>query len=408
MRIGADHHVARNHQAELRQERVLNAAASLIEEQREIVFQAEFPGDRCVLIMTGISFYGDSFTDGTGASDGAHKFSTLVANELGMTEHNYGAGGARQNLNLESGTIPYILLQVYQSTTVPRSAPYASAAETSVIQVSINNLNLTEFLANSFGIVTKSLSRAIQRIRAGGGWEGLAGAPFTYAGTVDDTIEADANTGTGYKKAWTNGSTWTLVLPSDFPGGEVDVYGPKTASYGGTWTVTLDGSAHGSIVNSNATATFGSEPWVYKLSGLTSGTHTIVGTLSAVATVEQFNGADFKAGTSPLIIVLNTCRTTTYPGGTHTTTDTDVNNSNAAVATMLATDYPSDPKIVFVDIDSVIAKNAGRLAVDGIHPNDTGHQLIADAIVSAINAATIATHDVYPIADVTAGGWVAH
>jgi hypothetical protein len=112
-----------------------------------------------------------------------------------------------------------------------------------------------------------------------------------------------------------------------------------------------------------------------------------VGTISSINTVENLNGADFEATDQPLVIVLNTARTRNYPGGAHTITDTDVTNSNAAVASMISSTFPGDARVVLIDIDSLLGKNDAYLNADGIHPNDEGHARIAAVIGTAVTAA---------------------
>ena len=342
------------------------------------------------MAFTDLAFFGDSFTaGGTNGDSLSVRFSTQTANLLGVTEHNFGAGGARQNLNRVSGFAD-ILTAVYQAVAPPSAAPYApvSGWQASVIQASINNLNLNSVHAD-LTIVTSALLRAIHRLRAGGCYEALGvGTRWTFpSGSWSDVPTTDANSGTGIKRASSAGSTWSIAVPADFPGGRLKVYGPKAQSFGGLETFTADGSADGTLDNRTATLQSGSQSWEHGTT-LSAGAHTIAGTVSPINSVENINGADFEvAGTKPVVIVLNTARSPNYPGGERTIVDADVTASNAAVVSALNTDFPSDPKVVLVDIDAVLGKNPANFGADQIHPNSTGAGLIAAAIAPAITTA---------------------
>lgn len=331
--------------------------------------------------VTRVAFFGDSFTEGIpGPTRPSLSFPARVAAMLGAHEDNYGVGGARNHQTTNT-----ILSRALQLTNLPAAAPYQPTHQAAVVQASINNLNLAAVIAD-MTIVTRSLQRTIHRLRAAGSYEARTGAMWAFGGSWSN-IDGDTNSGTGIKRATANASTWTLTVPSDFPGGVLRVYGYKATGFGAIETITVDGAAHGSLDNRDATATSGSEPWEYPIT-LAAGTHTIVGTISSLATVESLNGADFESTDPPIVVVLNTAKTRNYPGGAHTIVDADVTASNAAVAAMLTATWPGDSRIALVDIDTLLGKNDAYLNSDGIHPNDAGAALIANAITSAIVAAT--------------------
>jgi lysophospholipase L1-like esterase len=345
-------------------------------------------------VPTRVAFFGDSFSEGVpGPTRQTLAFPERVAAMLGCHADNYGVGGARNHQTTNT-----ILSRALQVTKPPIVAPYQPAHQVAVIQASINNLNLPTVITD-LSIVTRSLARAIRHIRAAGTYEALDTGRFTYGGSWS-TILGDTNSGTGVKRATANASTWSLAVPSDFPGGILRVYGFKAPTFGAIHTITVDGAAHGTIDNRDATATNGSEPWEYPIT-LTAGTHTVAGTISSIATVENMNGADFEGTDSPIVVVLNTAKTRNYPGGTHTIVDADVTASNAAVAAMLAAQFPGDARVVLIDVDALLGKNDAYLNADGIHPNDAGHALIAAAISSAVVTARVSASSLLAAAQVT-------
>lgn len=336
--------------------------------------------------LEAVAFFGDSFTEGVpngidgGPSDLAHRYATLTAGLLGVTEQNYGVGGARNFLSAG-----YILTNVYQHTAPPSAAPYAPVHQASVVQASINNLNLNPVMAN-LGIVTNSLKRAVHRLRAAGTYEALGGAMWSFTGSWTDVPTTTANSGTGVKRATANGAAWTLTVPADFSGGVLRVYGPKATGFGAVHTITVDGSAHGTVDNRNATIQSGSEVWEYPIT-LTAGAHTVHGVISSISTVDSINGADFEPTSPPLVVVLNTARAPVYPGGEHTITNANVVASNAAVSSMLGAEFPGDPHVVLVDIDAVLGANPANFGSDSVHPGNAGTALMATAISQAITDA---------------------
>lgn len=324
--------------------------------------------------LTDLAFFGDSFTEGgtDGLSDPSMRFPTQTCALLDVTEHTFGQGGAR-NWFASSGE--NILDQVYNETATPDSAPYGSPWQAAVIQASINNLNTTA-ADNDLTVVTDTLRRSIRRIRSAGSYPKGTVAPWAQ----DGSWTGDGSRATG------DGATATLSVPADFPGGRMFLHGARFDGSGGTETVTLDAAPAGTVDTTTATVEFDdAQPWDLDLGTLTAGTHTVATTIDDLVGFGEFlNGADFETSdTPPLVIVLNTARAPSYPGGTHLISDADVTASNAAVAAMLSSDFPAD--VVLVDIDALLGNDADNFGPDGIHPNDAGAGLIAAAIAAAVD-----------------------
>lgn len=333
--------------------------------------------------LTDVAYFGDSYTAGgtDGLSSPDKRYSTQTSVQLKVTEHNFGVGGARQNLARPAAG-PDILTAVYQATAPPSGAPYAPVWQAAVIQVSINNLNLNSVHAD-LSIVTSALLRAVHRLRAGGSYEALGSSRWAWTGSWQDVPTMDANTGSGIKRSFATNDVWQLTLPADFPGGTLRIYGPKTAGYGAVETFTKDGAADGSVDNRTAALQTGSQSWEHATT-VTAGSHVHAGKVGALNTVENINGADFEVAQVPKVVVLNTARAPDYPGGEYTITDADVQASNAAAASALASEFPSDRSVVLVDIDALLGKQTSNFGPDHIHPNDTGAALIGQAVAAAL------------------------
>lgn len=341
------------------------------------------PGQRDPL--TAVSFFGDSFTaGGTNGDPLSVRFASQTCALLGVTENNHGIGGARQGLFVNSGVGDDILLQVYQNIAPPSSTPYAPVVQAAVISCSINNLTEQAYVDDlSIGITM--VRRGIERIRAAGGYEALDAGWTFPAGTWEQIPATDANTGTGVMRAESNGATWQFVVPADFPGGVLRVYGPKIAGFGAIESITVDGGSPTSVDNTDATVTQGSQPWSFDAT-LSSGAHTIAGAISSLNTVEEVNGADFEISQVPVVCVLNTAHSPNYPGGAHTITDQNVTDQNTQLANMLSNVYGADPNVIPVDMDAILGDDPANFGADGIHPNQTGAGLIAAALADAISA----------------------
>jgi hypothetical protein len=323
--------------------------------------------------LTDLAFFGDSFTAGANNTDDVStRFSTVAAGLLGVTEHNFGVGGVGNYINSNG---QYIASQVTGNVVPPAAAPYAAAYRSAVIQASINNLNRTALNADPT-IVATHLATSIRRLRAVGRYDIINNsALFSHTGS----ISGDRATGN---------ATWTLNVPSDFPGGVLRVYGAKFTGQGGVETFTVDGSAAGTITNKDAVvpATY-SEPWDFALPSLSAGAHTVVGTISSVTSNEFISGVDFEgAGTPPLVIVCGAARAPGYPGGAVAITDAKVLELNSDVASMLSAQFSGATGIVTVSFDTVLGKNGANFGADTIHPNVTGNSLLAHAIADAITA----------------------
>jgi hypothetical protein len=378
-----------------------------LDQGKDVTCVASIPSN--VLTVPGapltIEFAGDSFAGSLtdGLTDIHNNFAYLTATALGAAIANYAQGGARNVLKSPAGS-NQIPVQVYQKDgahELPASAPYAASYPIAVVQASINNLTLNAIVAD-LSIVTDSVKRSIHHLRAGGNYLALNTARWSYTGTWADIITQDANSGTGVKRSTANGSTATLTTPSDFPGGTLRVYGPKLKGFGAIFSFTVDGSNAGTLDVTNATLETGdgSQTWEKELT-VAAGVHTIVLTVGSLTNgVVNINGADFDAPSPPLVIVMGATRAPNYPGGEHAVTNQNVLDMNTAVQSMLTASFPSNPKVIYFNMDAILApggvpQSAGAhvfFGPDDIHPNEVGAAAIANTatigLVAKIQAAS--------------------
>lgn len=340
----------------------------------------DVPGAPLTMAVFGDSFAG-SVTDGIPDLD--HNFASLTATalsaELANGPGSFAHGGARNWLNTDQ-----IATQVYQKDGehyLPSGAPYAPSYPINVLMASINNLNQDAIIAD-LTIVGKLINRGINHLQSGGVYETLDDEVWgSFTGTWEDIPTTDANSGTGVKRAEANGSTGTLTTPSDFPGPKLRVYGPALADFGAVISFTVDGVSAGSVDARGATIQGGSQVWEKELT-VSAGTHTVVMTISSISSVVNINAADFTAAERPLVVVMGPSRAPTYPGGEHTTTDTDVLDLISTLQDVV--DAQDDLSVVFFDMDAVLAPGGvvdhDLFGPDQIHPNVAGHAAIAEAL----------------------------
>lgn len=214
----------------------------------------------------------------------------------------------------------------------------------------------------------------------------------TAAGTWANSVFSSRAFG---KSSATNGSTLTFTVS----GTTVAVQSFWENSNGGTFSVTIDGVGKGSFSNqppgnlvvSNVGATVG--PAVNLITGLASGSHTVVITVTSATNVSNNVYIGFVAGyvqgasisaTDPLVVAINTQDFTTA-GNTAQSCNTARNTRfKTAIAANVATALGLGLNVKLVDADALLGANASLFTSGGIHPNETGYNLIKNAVIAAI------------------------
>lgn len=319
---------------------------------------------------------------------------------------------------------------VLQQTRRPlRGAPYPGRGCVYVDCWGINDIGILVPSGDAGTVMTQvraafknSLRAVISRqqagtvYEAGGTDEAASGWSFNSGWTVVSGQNA-ACSGNGWRNfagtaSFVNNIA-TFTIPADFPGGYIAIgFQGAAGVFGGT--VTLGGSAGwtGTVSTSNIMpAASGSHGHVCVRKLFTAAnanqnititaatTDTTSGTSNIGLDYIQIEASDNTgASIAPLVVVCNAPRATTnaayasyagsYWAGTGTpgsTGDTDMNNLNADIASVVA-EFPAGT-VIMADLDSGLAKTAALFASDGIHPNELGAQAAAQAIRDAILAA---------------------
>ncbi len=339
-----------------------------------------------------LSTFGHSYNDPLAllniyvARDGY--YGARLAARLGVTEDNYCVSGTGSN----AGETPFKRISVNvpaPATATPMRAPVDMAAIYHGYNDAANG-NI-----NGIGSPTETsvmgdyLRCQCYMLRAGIGAAARLHATWSFAqggggSNWSEAINVDYF-GQGFKQANANGNTWTITLPADFPGGEIGVVGVTYNGSGALHTLTVDGGAAGTW-DTRGSTTAVVRPKLKRITGLTAGAHTIVGTISNINTLEWLIAYYVPHTDPPPIAYALINRTYLYPAGTppNVQSDTAVANINAAISPVAA--EFTDGRVVAVDTDAVLQKLAVNFGADGIHPSDVGHDLIAIEFEHALRA----------------------
>lgn len=330
--------------------------------------------------ITALKLFGHSYVSGTGATKRDYAFGPRLAALLGAREENFGVSGSQWALKFNSAAL------LMQNVTPPNAAPYQVGSQVSVICTGLNDLNTQVLIDSNLKHFENTLRASIMRLRAKRRHEAETDSTWVFSGGAN-SLQTSQNSGTGYRRLTANGNTWTINVPSDFPGGELQIHGVHFDAWGAQSTVTVDGSAYTTWDTRTTTqypdvALF--HPTLLKITGLSAGAHTIVGTVANINS-GNFETIDYwqVPSTDPgLVVVCNVARVPTYPGGgTHTATDADVANINTIIRNVCA---EFDSRVIVYDMDSALGKNSALFYSDGTHPNDDGHAQIASDLYKLI------------------------
>jgi hypothetical protein len=220
----------------------------------------------------------------------------------------------------------------------------------------------------------------------------------TYGGTwTAETGKHDQASSGTWRYHATTGGTVTITLPADYAGEPVAMcFIGRFGNLGGTVTFSGTAGVTGTLVTNDLmpSGTLTNAPMVKRVTNLTSANagQTIIATVTANSGLVYYDCAWLESKSPPPVVVANVARltatgySTKYPGWTAQTgsLDGDVNALNSDIASVIA---EFDGMVQLADIDSKLNATAANFA-DGLHPNDRGAALCADALLAAVNKLT--------------------
>jgi hypothetical protein len=324
--------------------------------------------------------YGNSYVQGSGASDLAHSFAELTAAALGMTEVNRGAGSEQTYETLNRA-----IHDDGGSTFITPSDAGAVVICSTLNEVRAYGLNgaTTTWEAHAMNALVETILASTRSEEAnftftGGGWS---------ASTSDSAQAISGYRLSGGSAKYT--TTNTDYYEASFSGETVVVH---SFSQPATSSVTVEYKIDGAVVRT-VTYTVGSLPGgagdypriAERLTGLPPGSHTLRVTKTGGA-----NGlwADFIDAPTPFSIPI-----VIVPGLYLTTAgyaaDAPLNYGSDAAIDMannglagIAARFPN------VALANVAWDKNTMICGDLIHPNDLGHAAIRDAVVVAARRLT--------------------
>lgn len=320
-----------------------------------------------------------------------------LAAMLGATLADHSVGGAVLVRNEQTGQLGgqfhlFDYLNRYNNIV----APYTPDSDVVLIWYGLNDVALLGPTANDLLPFRQALRAAIAHARLAVRYE-EQDPSVVYAGTWVQGFAASVGSAAGYKYATANGSTVTVNVPADFPGGEVDLFFLIGSAFMGTATATVDGVAAGATVYdvnevpqdyaTGANSQFGSH--VLRFPGLAAGAHAIVVTMSGIGTTGSaiFDGWGIAAATPPLVVVPTNWRPYQY-GMWATWPYNGINDADVAtvngIITAVAAEF--DANVIVPDIYAAIPKATASFVADQTHLNDASHAKAARTVHDAIKA----------------------
>lgn len=310
--------------------------------------------------------FGDSVIRAQSPSVIASPLSVQVAKNRMCLEHNFGADGT--GIVAHAATIyqksiqndqNYLLLtgindQRTWNASTPGKDTYQQALKAVAAFLGIPFYKKTLGQAGSFG----------------GSWSNYA----NYGGAIGKTSSS-------------NGATATFTVT-----GSTILVGTTRVPSGGTFTVTIDGAAQTSIpcVNSATdvqSLTYAPQLTIY--SGLSNTSHTIILTVSggAACDVDWVAGLSAVDANYPFVYIGNCLRMNSTGYGTYGGSDSTVATWNGLISTCLADVIATGLRVTPCDVSAAFDPSVGaNIQGDGVHPTQTGHDVIAAKFISYMHS----------------------
>lgn len=298
------------------------------------------------------------------------------------------------------------------------SGPPVSQGGAHLFVYGINDLGFNGPTAQYDAAYAQAMRAVISRARMSwlrpNNWAGSAGTGvFAYgAGFVNAATTGEFSTGLTLRSSTATGttvatgSTITFTLPSDYSGETIAslwIANPGVA--GGTFTISgtaVAGTAYSgatfSTSNIMVSGSLNHSPVCHRIVGLPASAAglTIIYTLTASDSNATcyFDSLWGESLTPQPVIWCDTARLLAAGySGSYTTGigDPDVMAFNAVQYPVIAEFQATDQMVQLADIDGAIGKDPTALIYDGLHPNELGAAVCADAIMDALARCNVPT-----------------
>lgn len=345
------------------------------------------------------AFFSHSYGDGTaGAADQTGRIDSYFRQALDIEYTNWRKySKAASRLTVEgaaAGGFGTFLRQTSGGKFPGKTYPYVAEGGGLVIVHGINDIGTlggaTTQITTAFG---HALRMCISRWRASTIKE-ETDASVAYGGTWTlDTGMQDRASGGGVRFHATTAGTVTITLPADYKGEVVGVsFTGRNGANGGTVTFTGTTGASGTLVTDNVmpSGSLSSTGMVKRFTTFTSANagQTIICTVTANNGLVYFDDWWLESKSPGPVIIANVPRlpsgqyTVNYPSWTaqQGSFDLDVAALNAVITSVVG---EFDAMVQVADFDSKLNADS-TLFKDGLHPNEVGAALCADALREAV------------------------
>lgn len=326
-----------------------------------------------------IDVYGHSIAYGYGATNpAAGGYASLVGSMLGAQINNQAIPGS--SIFTAAG-YPKILQVIHPVRT---QAPYTAPGQFGLLHYGQNDLsslgtaNLRPF--------QEGMRTAIARYQAGAVFEEDSGS-VSYQGQWKKLGGCYA-TCSGSNMMYTTqvGDGLTITVPDDFPGGTI-TFGTAVASNGAgaLWDFTVDGSSAGNWDTRNGNAPGHPAGYVKQFGNLSSGKHVIRATVTATPGFAAFDYWQIQDPTPPPVLLVTSVKAASY-GLYLNSAYPETDNAVVAIDNILSSLATQFPNIQVVNIENTLGKNPIYFTADGLHPNNLGYYVLANALVNQLYA----------------------
>ena len=331
---------------------------------------------------------GHSIAFGGGVSAFENRFTTRLAELLGVQEVNRAVSGAiacwhNTGVDVGDGGYATVLQRFERPADMEARSPEPAVALT---YYGINDLgllgpgNLAPFQHALRTAISRHLASAVfeeehDSVSPSGAWKARAAdGPDCSGGGVLETREPGANL--------------TIEVPETFPGGTVALGFVVSKESDSRLSFAVDGVETPALDTGDAGEPLGHRTGVVqRLRALAPGAHTVTCTVERTGGAVAFDYWQVEPDAGPTVLVPLAFRMRDwshhYSDWPHQPSDADVPVLNEAIRSVVA---EFGPNVVAVDLDPVLDHQERLFSWDGVYPNDEGHRLIADTLVAAVQA----------------------
>jgi len=328
---------------------------------------------------------GHSIAFGGGVSAFEHRFTTKLADLLGVQEVNRAVSGAiacwhDTGAEVGDGGYATVLQRFERPADMEASPPEPALALT---YYGVNDLgllgpdNLVPFEHALRTTISRHRASAVfeedhESVSASGAWQARA-------------ADGPDCSGKGVLETRATGSTLTIGVPDAFPGGTIALGFVASGEASSRIAIAVDGDQAETLDTAGVAEPLGHRNGVVaRLRDLPPGAHTLTCTVSETDGPVAFDYWQVEPEPGPVVLVPLAFRMRDwshhYSDWPHQPGDADVPALNEAIRGVVG---EFGEAVVAVDLDSVLDRQERLFSWEGVYPNDEGHRLIAETLRDA-------------------------